>query len=213
MSYSQAAQMAAIQQQMMQELQQRRYMQQCGGGQRTDYNWNLPNATVGQHGFLGLQDTKGFGLDLNGSGRYEAGRDGVLAFDFNRDGRVTPDEIERSRQSLNAAGGNYDLNGDGRVSPCERMQGRSIGQDFRNRVDQNGDGRFSSWELAAAGGRVLVDGNQDGKFQPWEQHSVYNFPTPGFGRGRLNGVDPFFGSNSVTTTQPWFGNPWGPRPY
>ena len=78
-------------------------------------NWNLPNSTVGQHGFLGTQQTQGYGLDLNRSGRYEAGRDGVLAFDLNRDGRVSPQEVQRSNQMLNAAGGNLDLNNDGRV--------------------------------------------------------------------------------------------------
>lgn len=176
-------------------------------------NWNLPNSTVGQHGFLGTQQTQGYGLDLNRSGRYEAGRDGVLAFDLNRDGRVSPQEIQRSNQMLNAAGGNLDQNGDGRVTPCERIQGRQM-QNQVGRMDQNGDGRLSNWELQNAGARVLVDSNRDGQSQPWEQHSVNNFPTPGFGRGRLNGIDPFFGTNNVTSNQPYFGgNPWGPRPY
>ncbi|MBT9585011.1 hypothetical protein IV102_16830 [bacterium] len=38
--------------------------------------------------------------------------------DLNRDGRVTPDEIEGSRERLKAMGGNFDLNGDGNTTIC-----------------------------------------------------------------------------------------------
>ena len=169
---------------------------------------NLPYAQVGNHGFFGLQPTEGYGLDLNNNGRYDRGQDGVLAFDLNRDGRVTPAEIEQSRERLNSFGGNFDHDGDGRVSFCERMRGQGQQRQMQQ-LDLDGDGRLSAYELARGGGRVLVDGNRDGKFQPWEQHSPFNFPTPGFGRGSINQVDPFWGGTSVHNT-----GGWGPyRPY
>ena len=67
------------------------------------WNWNqggqnLPNANVGRHGFLGMQTTNGYALDTNGDGRYTRGKDGVVAMDLNRDGRVSPQDIEGSQQ-------------------------------------------------------------------------------------------------------------------
>jgi len=179
------------------------------------WNWNqgggnLPNANVGNHGFLGLQTTNGYALDTNGDGRYTRGKDGVLAMDLNRDGRVTPQEIEGSRERLQAMGGNYDFNHDGRTTVCERMKGSSYQREM-SRYDTNHDGRLNAGEFANAGGRVLVDSNRDGKFQPWEQHSPFNFPTGGFGQGRLNYVDPFCNTNSVNhQAGPWGPSPWGP---
>ncbi len=169
---------------------------------------NLPNAEVGRHGFLGLCSTRGYGLDLNNDGRYTRGQDAVLAMDLNRDGKITPKEIQESRQRLNAMGGNFDLNGDGKVSLCERMKGQQYQRELQ-RYDRDRDGRLDAGEFASAGGRVLVDRNRDGKFQPWEQHSPYNFPTPGFGRGSLNFIDPYCNHTSVHHSNPR----WAPRPY
>lgn len=178
-----------------------------------NYQWNqghgnLPNANVGHHGFLGLATTNGYGLDLNNDGRYTRGQDGVVAMDLNRDGRITPQEIEESRARLNSMSGNYDINGDGKTTICERSQGQRYQREMR-RYDADGDGRLNTWELNNAGGRVLVDQNRDGKFQPWETHSPFNFPTPGFGRGRLNFVDPFSNYSSVNHRE----TVWGPRPF
>ncbi|MFN8610548.1 MAG: EF-hand domain-containing protein [Vulcanimicrobiota bacterium] len=170
---------------------------------------NLENATVGRHGFLGLERTRGYAVDLNGDGRYTPGRDAVLAMDLNRDGRVTPDEIEKSREMLQAMGGNFDFNHDGQVTICERLKGEAYQRQMRQ-YDSNGDGRLDAGEFARAGGRVLVDSNRDGRFQDWEQHSPFNFPTGGFGRGSLNYIDPFFGRTSFNERSPWCGSPWGP---
>ena len=128
----------------------------------TPWNWNqghgnLPNANVGQHGFLGLCNTRGYGLDLNNDGRYTRGQDAVLAMDLNRDGKITPQEIQESRQRLNAMGGNFDLNGDGKVSFCERMKGQQYQQQMRCH-DRNHDGRLDASEFAGAGGRVGAAG-------------------------------------------------------
>lgn len=165
---------------------------------------NLPNANVGQHGWLG--QTQGYALDLNRDGRYERGRDGVLAMDLNRDGRITPNEIQESRERLKAMGGNFDLNGDGNTTICERSKGARYQREMRQN-DENGDGVLSAGEFARAGGRVLVDRNRDGRFDEGESFSPFQFPTGGFGRGRLNYIDPFSGSTSVHRTP---GNPWGP---
>ena len=220
-STTMAANQAAQFQMIMQHQQQQRMM--YGGGYPSypptwnQNNWNLNNAVVGHHGFLGLEATRGFAVDLNGDGRYNRGQDGVLAMDLNRDGRVDRREIEESRKLINSVGGNFDLNGDGRVSLCERFQGRGYQNRAREMgLDADGDGRISSWEFAQSGGRVLKDHNRDGNFQPWEQHSPFNFPTPGFGRGRLNGIDPFWGTTNTTQTGWGWGPPvppWGPRPY
>ena len=128
------------------------------------WNWNetrgnLENATVGRHGFLGLERTQGYAVDTNGDGRYTPGKDAVLAMDLNHDGRLDAGESSR------------------------------------------------------ADGRVLVDSNRDGKFQPWEQHSPYNFPTGGFGKGRLNYIDPYCGTTSINQRSPWSPGPWGPGPW
>jgi len=184
----------------------------CG---QQNWNWNqggqnLPNANVGQHGFLGMQTTNGYALDTNGDGRYTRGQDGVIGMDLNRDGRVSPQEIEGSQQRLQSMGGNFDLNHDGRTSVCERMKGSGYQREM-NQYDSNHNGRLEANELSRAGGRVMVDSNRDGKFQQWEQHSPYNFPTGGYGQGRLNYVDPFCNTNSVNhQSNPWGPSPWGP---
>ena len=165
---------------------------------------NLPYAQVQNGGFLGLQNQGGYATDLNNNGRYDAGQDAVLAMDLNRDGRVDRNEIEGSRRRLMSMGGNYDFNGDGNVGLFERMQGGAYSREMRSR-DQDGDGRLSQWEFAQAGGRVLKDQNRDGNFQPWEQHSPYNFPTPGFGRGSVGTIDPYQNFTGVNHR----GNVWG----
>jgi len=177
----------------------------CGCGGWRQGHGNLPYAEVGNKNWFGGGGTQGYAVDLNGNGRYDRGRDGVLAMDLNRDGKVDKSEIEASRRRLMSMGGNYDFNGDGQVNFFERLQGNHLRRDMQ-KYDLDGDGRLSSHEFSRAGGRVLVDGNRDGNFQPWEQHSPYNFPTPGFGRGRLDVVDPYWNRTGVTH-QPR--HPWG----
>lgn len=170
-----------------------------GGGFPT-WQGNLPDSQVGQGGWL--FQNKGYGIDLNGNGRYDRGQDGVLAFDLNHDGKIDKQEIEESNQRLKAFGGNYDLDGDGKVNFCERIRGQQYQREMQG-LDRDGDGRLSAHELAQGGGRVLIDQNRDGNFQPWEQHSPYNFPTPGFGQGSIGYVDPRFNTTQVNQRPFW----------
>lgn len=179
---------------------------------------NLPYAQVGNPGWFS-NGTQGYGVDLNGNGRYDRGQDGVLAMDLNRDGKVDKNEIEQSRKRLMAFGGNYDFNGDGRVGLFERIQGGAL-RGSMQQYDTNGDGQLQPWEFAQAGGRVLVDQNQNGNFGRGEQYSPYGFPTPGFGSGSLGTVNPFWNQTGVNRNggfgggwgAPGFGEPaWNPR--
>lgn len=153
------------------------------------WHQNLPDSPVGQHGWWCPHTTQGYGIDLNGNGRYDRGQDGVLAFDLDHDGRIEDREIQESNQRLKAFGGNYDLNDDGKVTFCERMKAERYAQEMQH-LDANQDGALDANELARGGGSICIDQNRDGHVQPWEQHSPYSFPTPGFGRGSIGYVDP-----------------------
>ncbi len=202
------AQLQIAHQRQLQAAYQQSYYGPPPQAQWSQGHGNLPYAQVGNGGFLGVGPRAGYGLDLNNNGRYDAGQDGVLAMDLNRDGLVDRGEIEQSRRRLMAFGGNFDFNGDGRVELVEHLQGRHFGAEM-SRYDRDRDGRLSPWEFSSAGGRVMVDGNRDGGFQPWEQHSPYNFPTPGFGRGSLGMVDPWNNYSGAHHRAPMWGGSWG----
>lgn len=214
-------QQAMDQQRMLADLRMRQQYGGYGGGCGCQppgggYNYqqghgNLPYARVGDPNFFGFGGQQGYAVDLNNNGRYDRGRDGVLAMDLNRDGNVSKEEIEGSRRRLMSMGGNYDFNGDGNVGLFERLQGGSLRREMQQ-YDQNRDGQLQPWEFSRAGGRTLVDGNHDGKFQPWEQHSPYNFPTPGFGRGSVGNINPYWGSTTVNHQPGGYGGgvPWNP---
>lgn len=178
---------------------------------RGQYHGNLPDAQVGNRpwgGWFGQEPVRGFGLDLDNDGRYTRGQDGVLAFDFNRDGRLNQNEIERSNQMLKAMGGNYDANGDGNVSFWERIQGehlRKQGQSY----DRNRDGRLDTNELSQAGGKVWIDRDRDGRADRSETHSPYSFPGRWGGSQRLDFVDPWGGYNRTSDNWSWYQPPWG----
>ena len=150
----------------------------------------------------------GYVLDFNRNGRYDKGRDGVLAFDMNRDGRIDRKDINNTNNMMKAASGNYDLNGDGRTSWIERIQGNALRGQY-SRLDRNRDGRLSTHEIAAGGGKVWIGQSRGGGVSRNELHSPYRLPNSrGFGPSqRLDYVDPF--SRHSHTSNNFWGGGWG----
>ncbi len=72
----------------------------------------IPNATYAN---VAGQNKQGYALDFNNNGTFDR-NDGVLAFDLNKDGKMTAREIEQSRTMLKVFSGDSDLNGDGNVN-------------------------------------------------------------------------------------------------
>lgn len=158
----------------------------------------------------GGHSVKGYGIDLNGDGRFNRGKDGVLVFDFNRDGKYSDNEISRSNDLMKAFRGDFDFNGDGRVCRGERARGRCLQRQARA-MDKNRNGRLEANEISAAGGGVWIDKDKDGKFDCGERRSVYNLPGRfgEWGGRRLDYVDPFSGSARTSRNNHW----WNPRPW
>ena len=156
----------------------------------------------------------GYVLDTNRNGRYDRGRDGVLAFDMNGDGRITRKDVNNTNNLMKAATGNFDLNNDGRVTRFERARGHSLRRTYA-RLDRNRDGRLSSHEINNAGGRVWIDRSRGGGVGRNELHSVFNLPNSrGYGPSqRLNSVNPFsrtsHTSNNYGGGSDFYGRGWG----
>ena len=175
------------------------------------HHGNLPDQNVGTNGWRVFpfcpRASKGHVIDLNNNGRYDQGRDGVLVFDHNRDGKYDQNDVENTNKMMKAASGNYDFDGDGRVSCHERRLGRHYSKRFRQ-LDRNRDGRLDTREISAGGGKVWVDHRRDGKIGCGELHSPYRIPGGFFepnGR-RLDYVDPIWGSGT-STNSPWWQRP------
>lgn len=149
---------------------------------------------------------KGYGIDLDGDGQFRGDRDGVLAFDINKDGRVDQQEIGESRRRLNLMGGrDPDLQ-----DPCKRHKAEAERNQLLQQYDRDGDGKLNDYELQAAGGRVLVDSNRDGTFSPNEAQSVDRIHTRS-GLFQLNQVDPRGNYSDVSRGWGWSCPPGPPR--
>jgi EF hand len=102
----------------------------------------------------------GFGIDLNGNGRFDPKQDGVLAFDFNRDGKLDNSEISHSREILKSfSQPNYFPGGE---TQEERWNSEGIMR-LRGQIDVNNDGKLSAEELKNSGAMIWIDSNGDGK--------------------------------------------------
>ena len=146
---------------------------------------------------------QGYGIDLNQNGRYDRGQDGVLGFDYNRDGKISNKEIKGSREMMRALSGTNDVNGDGKVGCFEKLKAKGLRNKARRMgLFQNRNGSINKHSIARAGGRVLIDHNRDGKFNGYESrgHSPFNLPTRGFGPSQLDFVNPRGGFSGTSGT-------------
>ncbi|MCE7869953.1 hypothetical protein DYH09_06200 [bacterium CPR1] len=147
----------------------------------------IPNATYAN---VAGQNKQGYALDFNNNGTFDR-NDGVLAFDLNKDGKMTAREIEQSRTMLKVFSGDSDLNGDGKVGGLEGMVAQKMREKFAEKYDRDGNGQLGQNELAQAGARVLSDTNGDGRFAQSEVYTTDNIllNTPaGPNRAALTGI-------------------------
>lgn len=146
---------------------------------------------------FGYQAPRGFGLDLNGDGKFDSNKDGFLTFDFNRDGKHTDHEIQHSRNILKAFTGDFDSNADGRVDYNEYWQGFSNWFQARS-LDLDGNGILASWELQRAGAGVATRNDNRRPGEPgWKSHRLDSLP----GMRSFGDLNPWNGT--FTTTFNW----------
>lgn len=153
---------------------------------------------------------KGYGLDLNGDGKYNPRQDGMLSFDFNGDGHHSDQEIHHSNTLLKAFSGNFDQNGDGFTDWNEQMQGFNNFFQARS-MDLDRDGVLSNWELQRAGGAVVRPGEQGGYGRRGTKQQVFDLNFLPNGQ-RLNYLDPWRGRFSTTPNYILFSRPQ-PEPF
>jgi hypothetical protein len=183
----------------------------------TQVQHNQPDVyTGGRFGlFGGAQNSNGYGLELNRFPGHQQGRDGVLVFDFNRDGKFDQNEIRSSNEMLKAFSGDNDLNGDGRVTKKEKKRAKKLRKLYTKQYDTNRDGRLDTNELARAGAGVWIDRNRDGAAAQHETHSVFRVPSrDAYGRyttQRIDSVNPQWGTTQMTSNSTYWGgrSPWG----
>lgn len=100
------------------------------------------------------QTRRGFGIDLDGDGKYTDGKDGLLAFDLDGDGKYSAEDVENTQRYLRALAGEEDLDGDGKVSFQEKKDAYNFKQQFGS-ADLDQDGVLSGWEISELGGMVV----------------------------------------------------------
>jgi hypothetical protein len=178
--------------------------------------------TGGRYGLFSPLNTNGYGLELNRCAGHQQGRDGVLVFDFNRDGKYSQHEVQSTNDMLKAASGSNDLNGDGRVTKKEKKRAKKLRKLYTRQFDTNRDGRLDTTELARGGAGVWIDRNRDGVASQYETHSVFNVPSrDAFGRyttQRIDSVNPQWGTTQMTSNSAYRGgrSSWaftGPNPW
>lgn len=185
---------------------------------------NLPGAVTGEsvlaiginpnapNGGVITKENRGYGVDLNDNGRYDAGQDAVLGFDSNRDGTIDQKEIERTNAILQSQGGSADTNNDGHVSAKEKLENFSYRRQY-SKLDSDGDGKLSNKELEAGGAQAWVDRDRDGKIDKGENQSIDHIRTSAGLSGKnskITEVDPN-GKTSVRQKDEIFKSPGFPH--
>ncbi len=186
---------------------------------------NLPGAVTGEsvlaiginpnapNGGVITKENRGYGVDLNDNGRYDAGQDAVLGFDSNRDGTIDQKEIERTNAILQSQGGSADTNNDGHVSAKEKLENFSYRRQY-SKLDSDGDGKLSNKELEAGGAQAWVDRDRDGKIDKGENQSIDHIKTSSGFKGKeskITEVDPN-GKTSVRQKDTQFKFPGSLKP-
>lgn len=100
-------------------------------------------------------EIRGNRIDLNGDGRYHAGIDAELAFDWDGDGSISAEDIKKTKQAL----GRYD---DLWADSDSDSDSDEVAPDL-SKFDLDGDGKLSAEELKKAGAQLWIDKNGDGK--------------------------------------------------
>lgn len=140
---------------------------------------------------------QGFGVDLDGDGKFSGDKDGVLAFDTNKDGKIDIGEMQASNRILKTLSGKTEVGG--------VVLGESKEQ-LIAKYDRDKDGKVSSYELKAAGAMVVTDSNQDGQFHDEKAQAIDSVQTAG-GKRALTGLS-LDGKASVSGAEQGGGN-WG----
>ena len=131
---------------------------------------------------------KGFGVDLDGDGQFNSGKDGYLQ--LNLGGRSDRENISRTNDMLKAFGGNFDLDGDGVINRSESQQARQYRQQAEQ-MDFNRDGVLSRFELQSAGAKVVRHG-----LGPTDAPFTEQVNLPGFGQSQPPYQPPFTQPNA-----------------
>lgn len=154
-----------------------------------------PNLYQSTYRSSGKGARSGFMVDLDGNGRMQHGRDGVLAFDLNQDGRVSQKEIRKSKSQMEHLTGTHkDLKS---KSPCKKAKAEKYRKKLIKRYDVNRDGKVSNYEMKLKGGQMLVDTNLNGRYESHEAQGMDKANTFS-GSFRLNMLGTKYGMNSVS---------------
>ena len=174
------------------------------GGARTSIEQAPGNVYTVAPG--GPEWIQGLGVDLNGDGKFEHGKDGHLALDLNGDGVYTREDVRDTLQMLKIFSGETGKEagvvggGFNQADQAKLLLLQARGK----QADLNKDGVLSSWELTRMGGRAVVDsGNSYG---PLETRTLPGAYTPDY-RPQYQ-PSPYFGGHYSPFSAPMnFGPP------
>lgn len=159
------ANQAAILQQQANDMRQAQAIFQSIGyvpqGGVTNTHGNVHKA-VDFGGAKTFNTMKGLGIDLDGNGKFEAGKDGHLALDLDGNGIYDQNDVRDTKRMLELfSGKSNDSKGTatGFGGFNQAAQAKDLMLQARGKqIDLNQDGVLSSWELARMGGRALGKG-------------------------------------------------------